>query len=330
MDTLARLNLKPLGVWTTPWQADSLMGALACSWARSYGPDALRRDFLDPWLAGEPPFVVSDAFPGDSLPAPHGLSLWWDWPVEKRKEVKKGRWLTPADFLLVQRGQRPALDPTSVHFRDHVRLRNSVSRITGAAGHDGGLFEVPYSDLSEPDRGLNIYVRASRSGMKTLMQALGMLGRTGYGADASVGHGGFELNEGPQPCPELVDVPAADAFISLSTYQPVATDPVDGFWRILVKYGKLAPEFHDTAVFKRPQVMLQAGACFQTGSFPRPYYGGPIGPDRLLAPADRQSLAILGVHPVQAAFALAVPARWQPTKRGLSGSPGVHSKRGRT
>ncbi len=73
MDTLVRLKLKPLGVWTTPWQSDSLLGAMACAWVRSRGQDALRRDFLDPWLAQEPLFVISDAFPGDSLPAPAGL-----------------------------------------------------------------------------------------------------------------------------------------------------------------------------------------------------------------------------------------------------------------
>lgn len=94
MEPLVRLNLKLLGVWTTPWQADSLLGALACTWARSRGANALQRDFLDPWLAGEPPFVVSDAFPGHSLPAPASVSLWWDWPADKRKEVKKRRWLT--------------------------------------------------------------------------------------------------------------------------------------------------------------------------------------------------------------------------------------------
>ena len=48
MEALARLKLRPLGVWTTPWQADSLVGALACAWARSHGVAALRRELLDP------------------------------------------------------------------------------------------------------------------------------------------------------------------------------------------------------------------------------------------------------------------------------------------
>ena len=310
MDTLVRIRLRPLGVWTTPWQADSLLGAMACAWARSRGQDALQRDFLEPWRAGDPRFVVSDAFPGDSLPAPANLPL-WDWPSDKRKAVKKHRWMTAGDFRRIQRGTKPNLEPPSISVRDRVRLRNSVSRASNSAGDGGELFEVPFSNLSSADGHLTVFARASRNGMEILMQALELLGRTGYGADASVGHGAFELSEEPTPCPDLDNVPDADGFISLSTFQPVSADPSDGFWRVFVKYGKLAPEFHGNAVFKRPQVMLEAGACFQTHRHPKPFYGGAIGPDRLLSDGARSSLAARDVHPVQAAFALAVPMRWR-------------------
>ncbi len=311
MEALARLKLRPLGAWTTPWQADSLVGALACSWARSHGAAALRRDLLDPWLADEPPFVLSDALPGDCLPAPMAVPLWWDWPAEKHTAVKMHRWFTSADFRRVQHGEQPKLEPVSVSVRHRVRLRNTVSRVADTPGAGGGeLFEVPYSDMSEPGQGLSLYVRATRRGLDVLIEALELLGRTGYGADASVGHGGFELLEEPRPCPALDDVPEAAGFISLSTWQPAPSDPVDGLWRVFVKYGKLAPEFHGTAVFKRPQIMLEAGACFRTDGPPRPYYGSTIGPDRLLAEADHRALAALDVRPVQAAFGLAVPTRW--------------------
>ena len=312
MDTLVKLKLKPLGVWTTPWQADSLLGAMACGWARSRGQDALRRDFLEPWLAHEPPFVISDAFPGDSLPAPAALPLWWDWPAEERKNVKKYRWMTMADFCRIQEGRKPNLEDPGISFCDHVRLRNTISRASNTTGAGGELIEVPYSNLNKPDGNLTVFARASSRGMRILEEALEMLGRTGYGADVSVGHGAFELKGKPTPCPELDNIPEADAFISLSTFQPAATDPKDGFWRLFVKYGKLAPELHTTAVFKRPQVMLASGACFRTKSHPKPFYGVPIGPERLLCKSARESLAARGIHPIQAAFGLAVPVIWQP------------------
>ena len=314
MDTLVRLKLKPLGVWTTPWQADSLLGSLAVTWARSHGVDALRRNFLAPWLANEPCFVISDAFPGDSLPAPAILPL-MDWPPEKRKQVKNLRWLSTEDFRGVQKALKPELDEdlSRVSFQDHIRMRNIVSRTANTAGSEGGeLFEVPYSDLSDPDAALTLYARANGGGMNIFIEALETLGRVGYGANVSVGHGGFMITDGPSLCPELDDIPRADGFISISTFQPAADDPVNGFWRSFVKYGKLSPDFHHRNVaFKRPQVMLEAGACFRTDGKPEPFYGGPIGPERLLSNRNRESLAMLDVHPVQAAFALAVPMVWK-------------------
>ena len=311
MDALVRLKLKPLGVWTTPWQADSLLGAMACAWARSRGEDALRRDFLDPWLAHDPLFVISDAFPGDALPVPASLPLSWHWPSELHKKIKKNRWMTTADFRRVQKGEQPQLEDPGISIRHRVRLRNTISRASNTAGIGGELFEVPFSNLSNSDGDLTIFSRAANGGLQILLEAMEMLGRTGYGADASVGHGGFELDGDPTLCPELDNVPGADGFTSLSTFQPAATDPSEGFWRLFVKYGKLAPEFHASAVFKCPQVMLAAGACFRTKHPPKPFYGAPIGPERLLSMNARESLAARGIHPVQAAFGLAVPMIWR-------------------
>lgn len=315
MGPLVRLRLRPAGVWTTPWQADTLLGAMACEWARSRGQDALRRDFLEPWLAGKPPFVVSDALPGSSLPAPAVLPLWWDWRPEQRKLVKQTRWLSTDDFSRVQHGKMPLLETPCVTTQDHVRLRNAVSRATNGAGDRGELFEVPFSDLSrsgDAEAHLTIFARAAgEGGQAILMEALELLGHTGYGADASVGQGAFEIDRTLMPCPELDQVPGADGFVALSTFQPRAGDPGEGFWRVFVKYGKFAPELHGDAIHKRPQVMLEPGACFRTGGAPKPFYGGPIGSERLMSPLARESLAAAGVHPVQAAFALAVPIVWQ-------------------
>ena len=312
MDTLARLKLKPRGAWTTPWQADSLLGSLAVAWARSRGDDALKRDFLDPWRAGEPPFVLSDAFPGDALPAPANLPL-MDWRPEMRKTVKKTRLLSQSAFREAQAGRKPDLDETAaaVSIEERVRMRNSVSRETGSASDQDGLFEIRYSDLEGEGARLTIYARATAAGMEILTEALETLGREGYGARAAGGHGAFDLDGGPEPCPELDDVPNADGFVSLSTFQPARGDPTDGFWRAFVKYGKMAPDFHFAAIFKRPQTMLEPGACFRvSGGAPRPFYGAAIETDRLLSEADRQRLSEIGVHPLQAAFALALPMVW--------------------
>ena len=49
-----------------------------------------------------------------------------------------------------------------------------------------------------------------------LIEALEMMGRTGYGADASVGHGAFDLEPTVVHFPRLDDVPGADGFVARS------------------------------------------------------------------------------------------------------------------
>ena len=46
---------------------------------------------------------------GSMLPAPAILPLWWAWPPERRKEVKRARWLSTNDFSRVQRRVNLAL-----------------------------------------------------------------------------------------------------------------------------------------------------------------------------------------------------------------------------
>ena len=323
MDALVRVKLRPIGVWSTPWQADTLLGSLANTWGRTYGIDALKRDFLEPWLENSPLFVISDAFAGDWLPAPAVLPLWaWNQDEESTlgnlepKAVKKLQWLNQKEFSEVQHGRLPTIDePDRIWERQGIifsdnRTRNAISRATDTTGEGGELFQIPISSIEDSALGLTLYARVADGAMDVLLSALQLLGRTGYGANASVGHGGFEIDGEPSPCPELDDATEGNGFISLSTFQPAADDPVEGYWRTFVKYGKLAPELQNIAVFKRPQVMLHAGACFSVGKKPRPFYGGPIATDRLLADGDRSALDERGIRPVQAAFALAVPMVW--------------------
>ena len=317
MEALVRVTLQPRSVWTTPWQADSVLGALACMWARFHGTAALRRDFLDPWMDNAPRFVLSDAFPTGRMPAPAALPLLWEWPPEDRKKLKRCDWLAVDEFRELQQAGQPDIafrrNGNGTLIRHHVRIRNSVPRAVSDLDADTvQLFEVPYSTLTS-DRGLTVYARVSGDGLAVLVESLDMLGKVGFGADASVGHGAFQRGGDPEPCSELDDVPDADGFVSLSTFQPAASDPVDGFWRTFIKYGKMAPEFHGSAIFKRPQVMLRPGACFRTPGGPGAFYGTAIRPEDLLTERDRKALAAHDVHPMQAAFALAVPMRW-PTK----------------
>src|SRR5260370_34908602 len=64
---LYRFRLVPESPWRTPWQSDTLAGLLCWMCARTDGDTVLRQQIIEPALPGRPPFVLSDAFPGDGL-----------------------------------------------------------------------------------------------------------------------------------------------------------------------------------------------------------------------------------------------------------------------
>jgi CRISPR-associated protein Csm4 len=332
---LLRFRIEPTSSWRTPWQADTLTGMLASTLARVGGPERLESDLLDPWRRGEPPFVLSDGCPGNLLPSPACLML-WPRPEAERKRVKRTLWLTREQFTDLQQGRMPEI-PGELHdpFHSSVRMRNTLDRQSDCTGESGSLYEVATEDLSHPDPDLasiyanslgatwcrvhkadepcpylSIYVKVSPQGSGLLRELLTLLSESGFGADTSAGFGQFRLADESEDASWLAEVAGPDGWVSLSTFQPDAHDPTDGYWRSFVKYGKLGPDFGVDGVFKRPQWMLEAGACFRSRNRQRDWYGRLIPSEELLPESARQALRAEGKAPVQPAFALAVPLRW--------------------
>lgn len=307
---LVSVKLASVSGWATPWQADTVLGMMAVVYGRAHGSGRLAENLLNPWRQGDPPFVISDGFPGDLLPAPRCLPF-WPWPDTERKRVKRIEWLTRSQFLALQRGERPDLSESlEPPFRRSVRVRNTLDRTSDATGGRGTLYEVPEETLAQAHDYLRLYARVGAGKEGFLEETLSLLAERGFGADASVGFGQFQLAGGLEDAGWLSSVGDSNAWVSLSSFQPGAQDPTEGYWRSFVKYGKLGPEMGVPSVFKRPQWMLRSGSCFYQGGAPRDWYGRVIDSDALLPSSVVNELASGGVRPVQPAFALAVPMRW--------------------
>jgi CRISPR-associated protein Csm4 len=309
---LIRYRLRTGGSWLTPWRADTLGAMLAAQLAADRGADALRRELIDPWqlTTPAPPFVLSDAFPGDFLPKPESLGFLITDPAE-RKHLKDFHWLTRDQFAKVQRGQKPALGDPPHPIAPFVRLRNVLDRTSGTTGGPGGaatLYATAAECLAAGLDYLTVYARVTEAGEALLSDLLELLSHRGFGADAGIGHGQFTV-EKPEAEEGLEPVEGAAGWISLSTFQPAPADPVAGYWRSFPKYGKLGPDVGADNVFKRPQWMVEPGACFFAPS-PKPWYGRAIPAADLLPDRTLRQLEPGGIRPVQPAFAVAVPATW--------------------
>ncbi len=308
MSALYTARLRLASSLITPLHADTLFGHLC--WAMRYVEgEAALQDFLLLYHS-EPPLVLSNGFPAGMLPMPslpaltpkeRNELLGVD-PAElirnahKLKRVKRFR-LAP-DRLLAN-AARDGLSPRSL-WAELLRLNeqtlaecapgkpaavqhNTVNRVSIRV--EEGLYhtnEVFYPEGQE----ITIYYRLSddfpAERLETILRAMCL---TGYGKKKNVGKGAMEflsLQEGGPPA--LAPEGQANGFLALSNFVPAAGDPTEGFYLAAPKYGKLGGDFavgpmHTNGQvkphnpFKRPLLMLQAGAVFAAADGVRNHYG---------------------------------------------------------
>jgi len=157
---------------------------------------------------------------------------------------------------------------------------------------------------------LAIYARVADGRLAWAASLFARLAENGFGADTAVGAGEVEVDGPPEVISDLESPEATGGWVSLSTFQPATADPTEGSWRSFVKYGKLGPDFALASVFKRPQWMLRAGACFRATGERRDWYGRWIGAQDLLPDKLRKETEAAGLRVGQPAYAVALPFHW--------------------
>jgi len=306
---LHRIRLRPRAPWRTPWHADTLYGSL-CWELRRLGGHAALADLLDRCRSGNPPFVLSDAFPGDLLPTPLAVQrLVSSAELQPRERFElhrewKRRALVPLEtFDAIRSGTLPpppagAQDPCQTESRLHVWLDRRTN-----TSPEGALREEDATWLDPAVQYLSVYARVEPDFAPRLRDLWASLAASGFGKRKSVGMGAFEFVS-MERFDAFRDVSGPDGFVSLSHFVPAASDPADGDYGVLVKYGKLGEEFAASEnPFKRPLVMLTPGSSFRTGGPPRDWYGRTVA-------------GIAPTHPevLQVAFALVLPLRFPETR----------------
>lgn len=303
---IARLTLSLRSPTASAWQADTFFGHLCWALVRREGEESLGA-FLALYDQGQPPVVLSNGFPGDLLPRPILPPPPPD-PAQPKaerilqarenKDTSKVSYLNLQEFNQVRQGEsvEPELKAAVQH---RVTMKNQISRLTGATGEQGQLYPLEESYALPDSEGLSpvtFYLRVAPQFLDQFRVLVEHVAQEGYGKRKAVGYGeiaswNLESFDG------LEHVPGANGFVSLSNFVPARNDPHEGYWQVLVKYGKVGEGLAASKPFKRPLVMLMAGSCFHHIPM-RPWYG-------------RLVHGISPVHPkvVQYGLALAVPVR---------------------
>jgi len=279
----------------TPFQADTVFGHLCWAVAHRDGDQGLNK-FLEPFLAGAPPFVLSDGFPGGWVVKPAGFEQTLN-DESVKKSIKKAGYITLDDFKSFQAG-KAEYHPGKVNWSRSLATHNRIDRETGRTPErgEGGLFTLEETVIPN----VVIYLQATDEVWKAQVAELfGLISMTGYGKKKAIGKGQFTV-ESVKECDTFGGPANADGFVTLSGFCPATDDPVDGAYRTFVKYGKLGEELTFCGnPFKRPLLMVTPGSVFKTNGQPKEYYG------RMVKNVSKAKPEV-----VQYAYAFAVPVKY--------------------
>lgn len=288
--------LRPHSSFLTQFQSDTLFGSIC--WAIRYlqGEEVLL-DFLDKYKTS-PPLVISSGFPTGWFPKPVRESLSREQVktiaeeiygnvskenlvnlIKMLKEAKKSILVNQQDFEAIING----LSETD-YFKKHIHkddkkikaqiqttvYKNTINRATGRTRQEGGLFT---QDESFYDEASTISIFTKVNDIDFFENIFEFISINGFGKRKSVGKGQFEVIDIKEYKFKSPENP--NAFVSLSSYIPSVGDPSDGWYELMVKYGKLGGNYANCTKinpFKKPLRMFKLGAVFRTNDV-NEYYG---------------------------------------------------------
>lgn len=302
METLV-LRLRPLTAFGSPLLGDTLFGQLCWAARHRFGTERLT-DLLAGYTAGRPFAVVSDAFPEGVLPRPAlPLSLFHEIPGADRKQAKRRHWIPLAalsaplldwlgqaqDDAQLRAAQHPETDspwPLSI---THPQPHNSLNRLTGTTGR--GEF-APYTQMQRwhaPEVALvcRVVFDPERLDAEALTQLFADIGASGFGRDASIGLGKFDVETIPGASWPGQDQANANACLTLAPCAPqgLTWDSSRCFYEVFTRFGRHGDlAVHEGNPFKTPLLLARAGAVLTPRRMPEaPFIGQGLGGDGLLS-----------------------------------------------
>jgi len=308
------IMLRPRTAFATPLLGDTLFGQLC--WAIRHGwGEARLTDLLDGYTVGRPFLVVSDAFPAEHLPLPAlPASCWSGQPTNarERKAIKQKTWVPCTALALpLETWQQQAATHRAANadLSSQPQPRNSLNRVTNTTGKGDGFSPYTVRQLwFAPGTVLDLHVRldTTRLTQIELTDALAAIGSAGFGKDANVGLGKFDI--GAAQSSRLTGHPDPDAWLTLAPCAPqgLPWQAARCFYRPFTRYGRHGDQAARQATpFKAPLLLAAAGAMLSPAhadDWKRGWVGqglGGIGSG--LSPAQP--------HTVHQGYAPALPVR---------------------
>lgn len=292
-------RISPLSAFGTPPRGDTLFGQLCWALRNRLG-DARLVQLLGGYTAGHPFAVVSDALPAGHLPRPTLPGHYFNpLPDADRKAVKKRVWLPVEHFAKPVADWphhcRATSDLPGGAEASHPHPHNAIDRRTGTTGEGFAPYTMArqwYGQGSALD--IHIVLDEARLAMAELEQALRDIGELGFGRDAGIGLGRFQVEA--LTSAELPKQADADAWLTLAPCAPqgLSWDSARCFYTPFTRFGRHGDiGVHQGNPFKTPVLLVNTGAVLtprSTAAIGAPFAGQGLGGDGSLSKAIQQTV----------------------------------------
>ncbi|MBU4486122.1 MAG: hypothetical protein KKD38_04270 [Candidatus Delongbacteria bacterium] len=257
----------------TPLHADTIFGHICWAIKFSEGNAALE-EFLSQYDNGNPPVILSSAFPHGFLPKPifkpqlSSSDITFE-QIETYKQIKKIQYIPNKYFFdsipvseseLVKDFKKIEFLRENSYLKTVAGLHNTINRISGTMDEDQALYsstESWYKENSlfdifvltdyDKEKAKNLFVKAFESG---------------FGANKSIGKGIIVVKE----ISETVFPKKGNRAMALSNFVINNKNDVSNFrYDLFTKFGKLGGDYAITKYpFKKPVIMYKSGSSFDS------------------------------------------------------------------
>jgi len=299
---LVRYSFKPESPLGTPLQSDTLAGHLLC-YLRERSGEAVLEKVLGQFEAGDPPFIVSSAFPSGMLPRPEmppmGREALKALAFDKQnraffenengtafksrlanaiKEYKNFRKNPFIDISTWERHQQGVSE--RVLFLAYLKKNRGKQEASGnreelvITSHNTinrntmtvaseGGLYFTETTFFRAGTSFDLYARVQPGFQETFGKLLREFSVQGFGRDRTLGKGFFAVEKDASFSPDSLELSGGNAFLSLSLFSATDMGAWEGNYRLMTKYGRVWNGFGENNPFKKPVLAFREGAVFR-------------------------------------------------------------------
>lgn len=247
---LYKSTITPKSNFATPLKGDTIFGQLCWVIRYIYGNDKLSKLLSD--YDSDPFMIVSDAFAKDYLPKPSLPSFLLGEDSDKKKENRKKIWLSLDNLQKGNFANAKRSDETGYKIKKESVIKNSIdykSFKTGAEGFD------PYAEdeIILPNK-LDIYFLSNETvfTFEELKESLKALGEMGYGKNATIGKGRFEVEDIKEV---KLQKRVSTTFMALSPLSLQNIKAKEIYCSVFTRFGKHGGDLANSSPFKKPLLL---------------------------------------------------------------------------